>query len=140
MAVTETEARNRQTVHSYVEAFNAFDMARLRTLFTPSPRIWGVLGHGDLDVVEPVWRELHEGMNMRLDILDMVAEGERVVVRFRETGRFTGPFRGVAGHAPTGRPYELLAMEWFVLEGGRIAERWGARDSAAILRQVLAPA
>ncbi len=27
-------------------------------------------------------------------------------------------------------------MEWFRLENGRIAERWGARDSAAIDRQV----
>ena len=30
-----------------------------------------------------------------------------------------------------------IAMEWFELEGGRIAQRWGARDSGGITRQVV---
>lgn len=126
-----------ETVRAYVEAINAFDLDRLRTLFTPDARIYGVLGYGGLDVAEPVWRELHEGMNMRLEILAILGESEAVAVRYRETGRFTGTFRGLAGHAPTGLAYEVTAMEWFELKGGRIAARWGARDSAAISRQVL---
>jgi predicted ester cyclase len=36
--------------------------------------------------------------------------------------------------------YEIVAMEWFEIEDGRIARRWGARDSAAITRQVIGPA
>lgn len=125
------------TIRAYVEALNAFDMPRLRTLFAPEARIWGVLGFGTLEVVEPVWQELHGGMNMRLEVLDIVAEGGRAAARYRETGRFTGPFRGLADHAPTGLPYEVAAMEWFELADGRITARWGARDFAAISRQVL---
>ncbi|MBB3396670.1 hypothetical protein [Rhizobium sp. BK060] len=30
-------------------------------------------------------------------------------------------------------------MEWFVVENGKTTTRWGARDSAAILRQVTHP-
>jgi predicted ester cyclase len=120
-----------------VDAFNAFDMPKLRALFTAEARVHGVLGFGNLDIVEPIWRELHEGMNMRLEVLAIVSEGNHTVARFRETGRFNGPFRGLPGHEPTGLSYELMAMEWFVIEDGRITERWGARDSNAIARQVL---
>lgn len=131
-------AANKAAVRSYVDAFNAHDVARLTRLFAPEARIWGVLGAGSLDMAMGIWRELHEGMEMRLEILDLVAEGDSVAVRLRETGRFIGPFRGMGELAPTGRPYEVAAMEWFRLEDGKITERWGARDSAAILRQVSA--
>lgn len=128
-------------VRAYVEALNAFDMGRLRDLFAPDACIYGVLGHGGLDVAEPIWRELHDGLNMRLEVLALIAEEgqgvRQVAVRYRETGRFIGPFRALAGHAPTGLAYEVPAMEWFELDGGRITARWGARDFAAITRQVL---
>jgi predicted ester cyclase len=125
-------------VRAYVDAFNAFDMTRLRQLFSSEARIYGVLGHGNVDDVEPIWRELHEGLNTRLEILGMVAEADQVVVRYRETGRFVGAFRGLAGQRPTGRNYEIVAIEWFVIDNNdRISCRWAARDSAAITRQVL---
>jgi predicted ester cyclase len=54
-------------------------------------------------------------------------------VRYTERGTFTGPFRG---QTPTGKSYELVAMEWFVVRDGRIHRRWGARDSAAQARQI----
>jgi predicted ester cyclase len=90
-----------------------------------------------VDDVEPIWRELHEGLNTRLEILGMAAEAGEVVARYRETGRFVGEFRGLAGQRPTGRSYEIVAMEWFVVDQGRISCRWAARDSGAITRQVL---
>jgi hypothetical protein len=127
---------HKQRVLDYVEAFNAFDMDRLRALFVPDPQIFGVLGFGSWDVVEPIWRELHFGLEMRLEVVAMAAEADKVAARLRETGRFIGPFRGMLGQAPTGLPYEIVAMEWFEFEGGRIARRWGARDSAAIMRQI----
>jgi predicted ester cyclase len=128
---------NRDLIEAYVEAFNAFDMPRLREIFAPDAKIWGVLGHGGLDFAAPVWSELHHGMSTRLEIADMVVEGDRAAVRYRETGRFVGTFRGLAGETPTGKTYELVAMEWFEFADGRITARWGARDSAAIARQVL---
>src|SRR5215213_3691212 len=84
-------------VRAYVDAFNAFDMTRLHELFSSDARIYGVLGHGNVDNVEPIWRELHEGLNTRLEILGMVAEADEVVVRYRETGRFAGHSAGWLG-------------------------------------------
>jgi steroid delta-isomerase-like uncharacterized protein len=128
---------NEEIVRAYVEAMNSGDWAAMERLFAPDAMIRGVLGWGNLDVAMPVWRELHEGMNMRLEVEDLIASGKVVVVRFIETGRFTGTFRGLSGHAPTGRSYEIQAIEWFELEAGLIKRRWAARDSASITRQLL---
>lgn len=130
----------KDVIRAYVAAFNAGDWDAMTALFAPDATIRGVLGWGTLPEVTPIWRELHEGMSMQLAIEAVIEDGDAVAVRFKETGAFVGPFRGMAGHAPTGRPYEVVAMEWFEFEGGRIARRWGARDSAAISRQVLAGA
>ncbi|HEV2867340.1 MAG TPA: nuclear transport factor 2 family protein [Allosphingosinicella sp.] len=126
-----------EAVAAYVAAFNAGDWAAMRGIFTADAQIWGVLGYGGLDAVEPIWRELHEGLAMRLEPVAAAVDGDTVVLRYRETGRFQGAFRGLAGHEPTGRTYEVTAMEWFELQEGRIARRWGARDSAAIERQLV---
>ena len=52
-------------------------------------------------------------------------EGSSVAVRYTERGRSAKAFRGIG---PTGKTYEVLAIEWFEFEGGKIVRRWGARD------------
>ena len=126
-----------ELVRAYVDAMNAGNWDRMLELFAPDAMIRGVLGWGGLDVALPVWRELHDGMQMRLAVDDLVVADDKVVARYTETGTFVGPFRGLDGHKPTGRSYEVVAIEWFEVESGRIMRRWGARDSAAISRQVL---
>ncbi|MGA8601146.1 MAG: ester cyclase [Beijerinckiaceae bacterium] len=98
--------------------------------------IRGVLGWGGLDVAMPIWRELHDSMKMHLAIERLVEDGDTVVALLNETGRFSAPFRGLPDKAPTGKTYEIIAIEWFEFNGGKITRRWAARDSAAITRQV----
>jgi predicted ester cyclase len=128
---------NKVVVLEYVAAFNRGDSDALRRLFTADAVIHGVLGTGGLEVALPIWRELHTAFHISLTVEEVVAERDRVAARDTERGKFVGPFRGTA---PTGRPYQLVAMEWFVIRDGRIAARWGARDSAAQMRQVSTPA
>jgi predicted ester cyclase len=73
---------------------------------------------------------------IRLTVEDVIAEGDYVAVRYSERGSFTGPF---LGHEPTGKFYELVGMEWFVIRDGTIRRRWGARDSASQARQIGLP-
>lgn len=131
-----TGEANKEIVRRYVAAFNAGDFGRLRALFTADAVIQGVLGWGNIDeVAMPVWRDLHAAYGLNLTIEDMVAEGNMVATRYTERGTFRAPFRG---SEPTGKSYELVAMEWFEMRDGKIARRWGARDSASMQRQ-LAP-
>ncbi len=128
--------RNKQVVRDYVEAFNRGDAHTLRSLFAPDAVIQGVLKKGQMDEILPIWQELHAGLATDLTIEEMAAEGDVVAVRYTERGTFRGPF---FGNPPTGRSYELVAMEWFIVRDGRIRQRWGARDAASQARQVGLP-
>lgn len=129
-----SDKASRQVVEQYVAAFNAGDFTRLRALFTEDAEIQGVLGWGNIDdVALPVWRDLHAAYSIELTLQDMLAEGDRVAARYIERGTFRAPFRGTA---PTGKSYELVAMEWFEMKDGKIRRRWGARDGASMNRQL----
>ena len=93
-------------------------------------------GIAPLDRALTVWRSLHDGLSCALELAAIAVDGDQVAVRYRETGKFVGEFIGFPGLQPTGKSYEVIAMEWFELRQGRIAARWGARDSDAILRQI----
>jgi steroid delta-isomerase-like uncharacterized protein len=120
-------------VHRYVEAFNRGDLDGLKALLADDAEIQGVFGQGLFERIAPVWRQLIEGYGMQLHVEEMIAEGNRVAVRYRETGSFLRP---AFGKEPTGKSYELVAMEWFEIEGDRIKRRWGARDAASQARQL----
>ncbi|MEN6544289.1 ester cyclase [Parvibaculum sp.] len=125
---------HKDIIRRYAAAFSAGDFETLRPLFTEDAVIQGVLGWGNIDeVAMPVWRDLHAAYGLQLIIEDMVAEGDKVAVRYTERGTFRAPFRGTE---PTGKSYELVAMEWFEMRGSKIARRWGARDSASMQRQL----
>src|SRR4051794_8319159 len=128
--------RNKRTVREYIEAFNRGDIEALRELFTDDALVYGVLGWGALPEAEPIWRDLHEGFQLALHAEQMIAEGDMVAVRYTERGTFVAPFRG---QPPTGKSFELVAMEWFILQDGKINRRWGARDAASQARQLGMP-
>lgn len=127
---------NKQVVRRYVDAFNRGDIGALREIFSPSAVVQGVLGWGGLDVVVPIWEELHSAFQIELTIESLIAEEDTVAARYTERGTFVAPFRG---NQPTGKSFELVAMEWFTLRDGRIERRWGARDHASQARQVGLP-
>jgi steroid delta-isomerase-like uncharacterized protein len=124
---------NKQVVLEYVAAFNRGDMAALEKLFTPDALVYGVLGWGGLDQVIPIWREIRAAFAIELRVAAMCAEGDTVAVRYDERGTSVGEFRG---QAPTGKSFEVVAMEWFIIKDGKIHRRWGARDNAAQFRQM----
>lgn len=131
-----TTETNKSVVTRYAEAFNRGDVDAVCSLFAPDAQIFGVLGWGGLDVAQPIWDQLVSCFGMQLNIEAMVAEGDTVAVRYTESGTFVNPFRDTA---PTGKSYTITAMEWFVIRDGLIAQRWGARDSATMFRQMGIP-
>jgi predicted ester cyclase len=129
-----TADAHKEIIRNYAAAFSAGDFTRLRALFTTDAEIQGVLGWGHIDeLAMPVWRDLHAAFGTQLKIEALAADGDLVAARYTETGTFRAPFRG---QEPTGRSYELVAMEWFEMKDGKIRRRWGARDSGAMSRQL----
>lgn len=128
-----TADQAKAVVQRYVDAFNRGDLDGLKALLADDAEIQGVFGQGLFERIAPVWRQLIEGYGMQLRVEEMIAEGNRVAVRYTETGTFTRP---AFGKQPTGKSYELVAMEWFEIEDGKIKRRWGARDAASQARQL----
>jgi predicted ester cyclase len=72
--------------------------------------------------------------DVRMETLELVAEGERVVGRFRCSGTNLGEWRG---KPPTGRRmHDIDEVYFFTVRDGRIAEAWGLEDTSKRLRQL----
>ncbi len=127
---------NKAIVCAYVEAYNRGDVDGVCRCFAPDAVIIGVLARGSPADARPVWEQLMRCFQMQLQLEAIVAEGDIVAVRYTERGRFAANFRG---QAPTGKAYEIVAMEWFEIGENGIQRRWGTRDSAAIFRQMGIP-
>ncbi|HEY5866183.1 MAG TPA: ester cyclase [Candidatus Tectomicrobia bacterium] len=68
---------------------------------------------------------------------DLIAEGDKVVVRWTWSCTHTGVFRGIA---PTGRQATVTGMAIYRLTGGKIVERWAELGMHRLLQQLSAPA
>lgn len=68
---------------------------------------------------------------------DIIAEGDRVVIRFHSTGTHRGTFAGIA---PTGRKITISEVAIYRLVNGKIVEQWGMPDLNGLLTQLRAPA
>ena len=64
---------------------------------------------------------------------DMVAEGDKVAVRFTIRGTHLGEGMSVP---PTGKRVVYTGVDIFRLAGGRIVERWGEVDSLGLRQQL----
>ena len=72
--------------------------------------------------------------DVRMETLELVAEGERVAGRFRCSGTNLGAWRG---EPPTGkRMHEIDEVYFFTVREGRILEAWGLEDTAKRLQQL----
>jgi steroid delta-isomerase-like uncharacterized protein len=66
-------------------------------------------------------------------IKDMVAEGDRVVVRFTANGTHRGEMAGIP---PTGKQISVTGMDLFRLAGGKVAEFWLSWDQLGLMQQL----
>jgi predicted ester cyclase len=81
--------------------------------------------------IEPFRRSFPD---FRMEIVQLVAEGDTVVARFRCSGTHLGEWRG---HPPTGRRFERIEeVYFFEIREGRLARAWGLEDTATRNRQL----
>ena len=75
--------------------------------------------------------------DVHMEIVELVAEGDTVVGRFRCSGTHLGEWRG---HPPTGRRFERVdEVYFFNVRDGRLARVWGLEDTASRTRQLGLP-
>lgn len=64
---------------------------------------------------------------------DVVAEGDRVVVRWRNRGTHVGSFLGIPA---TGRHFDIAGIDVYRVSDDRLAEHWHVVDQLAMLIQL----
>jgi steroid delta-isomerase-like uncharacterized protein len=70
---------------------------------------------------------------LRVQLEDLIAQGDRVVVRHRAEAVHVGNFMGFPG---TGKTLTWTGISIYRIENGKIAERWGLIDHAALIQQL----
>jgi steroid delta-isomerase-like uncharacterized protein len=71
--------------------------------------------------------------DLRFDIRDLVAEGDRVVARWATTGTHRGPLMGIS---PTGKRTEVDGVSIHRIVDNRIQETWVVWDAFGLMRQL----
>jgi predicted ester cyclase len=73
--------------------------------------------------------------DIRAEILDQIAEGDKVTTRKVLRGTHTGDFMGIA---PTGREVSINVIDIIRLRDGKYAGHWAASDLAEVARALRA--
>jgi steroid delta-isomerase-like uncharacterized protein len=137
---SQEEERNKAAFSRFHDAVNSGDMAVISKMIdelveadaiirTPVP-----LDVTGAKALKHVWAVLLEAFpDLHLTVEDMIAEGDKVVVRNTVTGTHRGEYMG---RPPTGKSVTYNEIFIFRFVDGRIAETWGVVDVLSQMKQL----
>ena len=147
---SETE-RNKDVIRRHLETMNRGEWRRAAEYFDDDVRhhlgMWQdgqqrtVAGKKLLtDNLEDIFGTFPD---WRMEIVDIVAEGDAVVVRCRVTGTHKGVARravngGLLLNAPpTGKRFEIQHIHWYRIRNGKITDHFTNRDDLGMTQQLV---
>ena len=125
----------------YEEVFNKRNLAAINDFYAPD-HIDHTLPPGlpvSLEGTKQAIATMLEGFpDLRITNEDMIAEGDKVVIRFTTHGTQQGTLGRIP---PTGEQVAVSTIEITRIAGGKIVEDWGLDDRLGMLQQLgLVPA
>ena len=119
----------------YEEVLNGGTIQLLEDIATP--------GYDEHDPIPGQTNGL-EGLKQRVEVLrgafqprftleDVIAEGDKVVVRWTNHGTHVGEFMGIP---PTGRSFSIAGIDIHRLSDGKMAEHWHVVDLFSQMQQL----
>lgn len=137
MGATETETA-REVVAEYFEALRERDLDRAVATWKPGS-IDALHGIEDLvapDGIRRYFSSLFAAVpDWRFEVLDMVAQGDKVAVRWRADGTFDGTGE-LLGFAPNGRRVELEGADVLTVADGRIVSNYAYTNGLLFAQQI----
>ena len=120
------QEQNKATIHRLVgEVMNQGNLAVVDELYAPT------IAADTKRWIAPFQTSFPD---MHMEIVELIAEGDRVAARFTCSGTHTGEW---LGHAPTGNRFDLIdEVTFFRFEQGRIADSWTLEDTLTRLQQL----
>lgn len=127
--------QNKALIRSFFKIYSDRDPSRFEALLTPGYRDHG---HDPAGVGIKGARDDYDALtatfdDIGYDVQDMVAEGDRVAVRWSAAMTHIGEFMGVAA---TNRRVQLRGFSIYKIENGRVAATWNLQDVAALREQI----
>jgi len=134
---SDTITANKQRARDYFKAFATQDKAWLEanvaqtyirqdsTLPFEVKGPEGVLQLGDV--------LLGAFSEVELDIQEVIAENDKVLVHLRFRGVHSGPF---GDYPASNKRFDVMVLDFFRMENGMIAEQWPAIDNLGLHQQI----
>jgi steroid delta-isomerase-like uncharacterized protein len=84
------------------------------------------------------WREVDKSFlaafpDLHVQVLDQVADGDKVATRYSFTGTQTGEYLGIPASGATAT---MNSTSWDRIADGKIAEHWATADVAGFIQQL----
>jgi len=132
------EQENKRVVRRFFELLDRHDTESMGRLLVSSTNYSFHIGGMSSPVDWNEHRRLLTGVNnsfpdLRHEIIDMVAEGDKVAVRLSVTGTHKGDFQGIP---PTGNKLSLDEMGFITIIDGKITEGWISADTMRLMQQI----
>ncbi len=129
-------AANKALTRKAFDALNAADWKALESVIAPD-----VVDHqappgapaGRDGVVHMLQGLVASFPDFKQTIEDMIAEGDKVVVRSTISGTQKGEYMGLK---PTGKSFTMSGIDIFRVEDGKLVEHWGNEDDMGMMQQL----
>ena len=130
-------AANKELSRRFTELFSTGDEALAEEILSSDVVFRGTTGDGELHGIDEMkafvaaYRRAFP--DARSTVEDQVAEGDKVLTRWRAHGTHRGQLGPIP---PTGRAFEIEGVTIERIAGAKITEVWVARDELGLLRQL----
>jgi predicted ester cyclase len=136
-----SEEQNKEVVRSVEEAWDRQDLDSLNQHFAPDFDNSGAAVPGVPPGLDGA-KMAHQGAmqsfpDRKVTIEEVVAEGDKVVVRTRITGTNQGGFPLMNAPA-NGNPVDFRSVAIYTLRDGKIVSSWGLNDAMTLMMQLQA--
>ena len=136
MASEAQEEQNRDVVGQFFEFYNEHNIESIGQLISSSNYSFHLPGMAPLD-----WNTHKQFIaaiisafpDFRHNVIDVVAERDKVAVRFNLTGTHKGEFQSIP---PTGKQVSFEGTEFFTIIDGKIVQEWVIVDMIGLLQQL----
>ena len=135
-AQAEIEEQNKEMVIQFYEEIDKQNFDAAIAMLAPDSKLYGQGGFesakpDDLKPMFPAWFTAFP--DYAHHIQDVIAKGDKVVVRTTYTGTHQGDFFGVP---PTGNTFKYLGIHMLTIKDGKIVEAWILEDMLYLMNQL----
>lgn len=127
---------NREIVRSFHKVWSNGQVAVLDTLLSPDfvcHFINGIEWKGIDGTKATITGHRKSFPDWNEEIVDIIAEGDKVVTRYKSTGTHRGVFNGIDS---TGNKVTIYETSIYRIANGKLAEQWGFPDELSLRNQL----